>query len=229
MPVTWSSPNWVTVTSSASSTTTLYYPTATWTVTGSATVTHGLSTTIWPRGYTPTGWGIQPSQQRVPRVDPELFRQANDAVAGREAARPPEEIAARQERAMRAAEARQAAQTRGRDILLIVLDETQRAQYLATETFEVTGSAGNRYRIHRGNAGNIAYLDPVTGEERGRLCAHPSMREHWLPDQDVALAQLLALTSDEPAFVALANVHRGIRPPIPTVAGRLTLPALEVA
>jgi hypothetical protein len=38
------------------------------------------------------------------------------------------------------------------------------------------------------------------------------MNEHWLPDQDVALAQMLALTTDEAAFVRLANVHRGRRP-----------------
>ena len=39
------------------------------------------------------------------------------------------------------------------------------------------------------------------------------MAEHWLPDQDVALAQMLAIQADEPGFAALANVHQGVRPP----------------
>lgn len=80
--------------------------------------------------------------------------------------------------------------------------------------FVVTGSAGGRYRIrlHTSN-GNIEWLreDDRVG---GRICAHPTMTEHWLPMADVALAQLLALTTDERAFAALANLHEGEWPPV---------------
>lgn len=115
-----------------------------------------------------------------------------------------------QERAQRA-RSRTEAIERATALLLAVLDERQRESYQATETFDVIGSRGTHYRIHMGSMGNVEWLTP-DGETGGRLCAHPSMNEHWLPDQDVALSQLLALTTDETAFVRLANVHRGRRP-----------------
>jgi hypothetical protein len=94
---------------------------------------------------------------------------------------------------------------------MALLDERQRETYRLTKVFEVIGSHGTLYRIHRGISGNVEWITPE-GEVGGRLCAHPSMNEHWLPEQDVAVAQLLALTADEAAFVRLANVHRGRRP-----------------
>jgi hypothetical protein len=130
----------------------------------------------------------------------------------------PEEEAARAERRARYAQERidriaqqEAARTRARNTLMEFLTPEQRAEYEAHDHFVCTGSEGNRYRIERGSAGNVVYLDE-RGEAAGRLCAHPSMREQWLPDSDVALAQMLALMTDERNFVQIANVHRGRAP-----------------
>lgn len=132
----------------------------------------------------------------------------------------PEEEAARQERqAERERQMeehrriRDEASDRARALLLALLDETQRASYEETSSFEVVGSAGNRYRINRGANGNVLWLDD--DEVRGRLCAHPEFVDGYLPDADVALAQMLALTTDEAAWLQTANVHAGSRPPIP--------------
>jgi hypothetical protein len=105
---------------------------------------------------------------------------------------------------------RQAAHDRAETLLISLLNETQRRTYEEHEWFEVVGSAGNLYRIHRGNSGNIHWLQD--GEVAGRLCAHPSFNHGYLPDPDVALAQMLALRTDEPGFIEMANVHRGNRP-----------------
>lgn len=107
--------------------------------------------------------------------------------------------------------AQESARTRARNTLLEFLTPEQRTEYEAHDHFVCTGSEGNRYRIERGSAGNVVYLDE-RGEAAGRLCAHPSMSEHWLPDQDVALAQMLALMTNERNFVRIANVHRGRAP-----------------
>jgi hypothetical protein len=129
---------------------------------------------------------------------------------GEEAARAERRVRYEQQRNDRIA-AQAAARTRARNTLLEFLTPEQRAEYEAHDHFVCTGSEGNRYRIERGNAGNVVYLDE-RGEAAGRLCAHPSMREQWLPDSDVALAQMLALMTDERNFVQIANVHRGRAP-----------------
>lgn len=98
--------------------------------------------------------------------------------------------------------------------LLGILDDTQRAAYGEDRTFEVIGSLGGRYRIRPGSAGNVDWIDPVTNDIGGVLCAHPILWDGHghLPGPDVALAQMLALATDEAHFVATANVHRGRRP-----------------
>jgi hypothetical protein len=103
------------------------------------------------------------------------------------------------------------AETRARQLLETLLNETQLAMYRQHEYFEVVGSAGNRYRIVRGNAGNVHWLDD-DGQVLGELCAHPSFTHGWLPIPDVAAGQLLALITDEPTFIGIANVHEGRRP-----------------
>lgn len=132
----------------------------------------------------------------------------------------PEEEAARvqrqslfEERRQEAHRRRIAAQDRARSTLYEFLNPTQREDYDAHEHFYVEGSAGNLYRIDLGNAGNVFYVDRATRRALASICAHPSMAEHWLPNQDVQLAQKLALEFDEPGFTAIANVHWGIRPP----------------
>lgn len=104
------------------------------------------------------------------------------------------------------------ARTRARDLLCSLLTAEQALDYTEHRTFEVVGSAGNRYRIRPGSMGNVDYLHD--GEVVGVLCAHPELwdGEGYLPDADVAVAQMLALTTDEAAFVRRANLHRGTRP-----------------
>lgn len=132
----------------------------------------------------------------------------------------PEEEEARIQRRLQAEERRQEAhrrrtyaEGRARDFLREFLNPEQRADYDENEYFYVEGSAGNLYRIDRGNAGNVYYVDRATRRELASICAHPTMREQWLPNQDVALVQKIALETDEPLFTAIANVHWGIRPP----------------
>ena len=132
----------------------------------------------------------------------------------------PEEAAARVQRRLQAEERRQEAhrrrihaEGRARDFLREFLTPEQRDDYDEHEHFYVEGSAGNLYRIDRGNAGNVFYVDRATRRELASICAHPTMSEQWLPNQDVALVQKIALETDEPLFTAIANVHWGIRPP----------------
>jgi hypothetical protein len=146
-----------------------------------------------------------PPPLQVPYYDPPRVRTPEE-----EAARAARILRQNEERTARIA-AQEAARTRARNTLMEFLTPEQRAEYEAEGHFVCTGSEGNRYRIERGNAGNVVYLDE-RGEAAGRLCAHPSMSEQWLPDQDVALAQMLALMTDEQNFVRIANVHRGRAP-----------------
>jgi hypothetical protein len=114
-------------------------------------------------------------------------------------------------------QSRAVAIARGEELLLSLLDENQREAYRFDRMFSVIGSHGTIYRIHRGVSGNIEWIKP-DGTVGGRLCAHPTMREEWIPTEDVMLAQLLALTHDEREFVRVANVHTGQRPPIGVAA-----------
>jgi hypothetical protein len=112
--------------------------------------------------------------------------------------------AAEQDRVRYAAEARATA------LLLSVLPEDQKEPYRLTGVFEIIGSRGGRYRIRRGVAGNIDWLDEH-GNRGGSLCCHPPMHgANWVPTPDVMLAQMLALQCDEADFVRVAN---GPRPP----------------
>jgi len=97
---------------------------------------------------------------------------------------------------------------RGEALLLSLLDEAQQASYRRDGCFEVIGSHGTRYRVTRGTSGNILWI-ASNGDVGGRLCAHPTMEEQWLPTADVMLAQMLALTTDEREFLRVANVHEG--------------------
>lgn len=105
------------------------------------------------------------------------------------------------------------AQEKAAALLLAVLSPDQAQRYRSERRFEVRGSLGGRYEIRSGNAGNVVALSE-SGEVTARLCAHPELYSNgaYLPDADVALAQMLALTTDEAHFVATANVHWGRRP-----------------
>jgi hypothetical protein len=108
---------------------------------------------------------------------------------------------AAEEQQRQAARARVAG--RAEALLASLLDEDQFRSYLQAGWFEVTGSAGGRYRIRRdGQAGNIDEL-PAQGDQRvASLCIHPYGGFH---DADAHAAQYLALVTDEPGFRRTAN------------------------
>jgi hypothetical protein len=111
----------------------------------------------------------------------------------------------------RRAEARVVADARAVDLLVSLLPPEQVDVYRQHGHFEIVGSHGTLYRINTGVSGNVEWITP-DGEVGGQLCAHPTMAESWLPTPDVMLSQMLALLTDEPEFVRLANVHAGRRP-----------------
>jgi hypothetical protein len=110
---------------------------------------------------------------------------------------------------------REEADARAALLLRSLLTDAQWASYQENGWFEVTGSKGGRWRIrNRGQAGNVDLM-PEIGEERdATYCAHPP---GGLPDADAHAAQMLALVTDEEAFVKTANVHwrrPGTTPPL---------------
>jgi hypothetical protein len=66
---------------------------------------------------------------------------------------------------------------------------------------------GRVYRIRRGVAGNVDRLAEVGDAAEVTYCAHPP----GLPAEDVNLAQLLLLATDEDAFLRVANASRPYR------------------
>lgn len=119
----------------------------------------------------------------------------------------------RRQAAREAAAAHEAAEERARELLLSLLPEDQKDPYRLTGVFEIIGSHGTRYRIRRGVAGNIDWLD-ADGHVGGNLCCHAPQGggDRWIPTADVMVGQLLALKTDEPAFLRVAN---GRKPPLP--------------
>ena len=105
---------------------------------------------------------------------------------------------------------------RAAGLLLRLLDEGQRTQYRRDKTFDVTGSAGTRFRIQHGVSGNVVVLDD-TGAQSGVLCGYPDtyvrsgagQPARHLPTEDVLVGQLLVLKADEPHFWREANIYRG--------------------
>lgn len=156
--------------------------------------------------------------------DQQEFRRAylNQWVCSEES----EEDAERRREAHRQYEAERDERTRTRNEataraeawLLTLLDDDQKRDYQQNGTFDIIGSHGGRYRIHQGSMGNVEWIAPLTeaneatSSRQNMLCAHPNMRQGWLPHADVAIGQMLALVTDEPEFLRLANVHSGRRP-----------------
>lgn len=193
--------------------------------TSSATTTN--YTIITPPGgmalpaYSPYTYDWQP----LGEMDPIGFRETptpqpvNPEDAERDAERLQAEHAriytARQQELDERARSRTEATERATALLLALLNTHQREQYEARHSFEVIGSHGTRYRINRGTSGNVEWLTP-DGVVGGQMCAHPTMRGNWLPEPDVHIGQMLALQTDEVAFVQLANMYYGRRPELAT-------------
>ena len=101
--------------------------------------------------------------------------------------------------------AREVARTRAEELLLSLLSEEQAASYRERGWFEVRGSKGGRWRIrNRGQSGNVDLMPEIGEEREATYCAHPP---DGLPDADAHVAQMLALVTDEEAFLRVANCH----------------------
>ena len=101
--------------------------------------------------------------------------------------------------------ARVAARERAEQLLRSLLTPEQVRSYEMRRFFEVTGSAGGRWRIRRGSqAGNVDLLG-ADGAVEATLCCHPP---DGLPEADAHLAQMLQLVTDEEGFRRTGNWTR---------------------
>lgn len=122
----------------------------------------------------------------------------------------------RAEEAVRRAEMR-AAEQRATALLRSLLTPDQLAEMDDRETITVRGSEGTLFRLTVTHYdGNVRWLDEH-GVERGRMCAHPVAwdGEGTLPRPDIIAGQVLALRTDERAFVRIANRFDGAMPTYP--------------
>lgn len=189
-------PYYTYATSTSSANTYLIYPQ--WTTTG-ATVT-------WANGNAPYRWQITTGEYAP---DPGWSWGWNQPPAPLPQYQPPsrEELDQMAAEERHRTEERQAARARiaGRAeaLLASLLDEDQFRSYLRHGWFDVTGSAGGRYRINRnGQAGNVDELAAEGDHRVASLCIHPY---GGYPDADAHAAQYLALVTNEPGFRRTAN------------------------
>lgn len=96
------------------------------------------------------------------------------------------------------------AKAKARTLLLDHLGDEQRAMFEAHHHFDVISSAGRRFRLTLGREGNV-FLMPDVGDQAVRsFCIH--LRDR-VPDEDNVLAQMLALQTDEAAFLRVAGIR----------------------
>jgi hypothetical protein len=127
------------------------------------------------------------------------------------------------------AERRAQANQRARALLEHILSPAQLDELNTRNTVTLVGSEGNRFRLECNHAeGNVQWLgddpDYTAGQPpdypvRGRMCAHPircpEPGQDPLPQLDVIIGQVLALRTDERAFVGHANPYGGEQPSYP--------------
>lgn len=146
---------------------------------------------MWNHGYVPT----QAQVYGFPAVHAALTPEQR---AQREA----EQALLQQQREAADAERKQA-KVNAEKLLLSVLNEDQKRDWVAQGHFCLF-VGDKKYRIKRGRSGNVELLDPRTNEILERYCAHPVQA---VPDEDTAVAQMMYLKHDELRFIGLANVH----------------------
>jgi hypothetical protein len=99
-------------------------------------------------------------------------------------------------------------------LLLSFLTPAQQEELAAHNKITVAGSHGNLFRLRTEHfEGNVEWID-ANGHQLGLMCAHPAADDTgWrLPVADHLLSQILALTTDERAFVRIANRYEGAMP-----------------
>lgn len=110
------------------------------------------------------------------------------------------DVAGRAERRGKLAEKARAA-------LIEILSEENQRRLSREQRVIITGSHGGRYSVAIGYSGNIYRLND-RGEVDVSFCAHPPMMsDRWTecPYEYAMVAQILALQTDEPGFLAVAN------------------------
>lgn len=201
MPTTWTSLNGLMLSATGTTSTMAYYqPSTIWSSSSSTTVTFDWANT-YPSGL-----------ERLWNRPPVRTYGATPSRPARTGSPSP-------------------ARVRARELLVGFLNPLQKAQYDETGKFDIVGSDGTLYRIGPGTNGNVEWLDPANGNVKGKLCAHPCTYDYEnrsIPEPDLHLGQLLALTTDERAWLEVANLHRGEWPPIRT-ARRTELPVNQLA
>jgi hypothetical protein len=180
----------------------------------SGATTHTWTVTLQGGGGGGYAWPAYREPEPADAEEARQWREEREARLDREnAERERWQVEARERRERESLE-RVRADARAEELLLTLLTPAQRERYEASDEFEMIGSLGTIYQIGKGSNGNITWVD-AEGGFGGRLCAHPSMHNTGrLPDADVAVAQLLALTTDEGAFLRKVNVHAGRMPPV---------------
>lgn len=147
----------------------------------------------WYTGTTQSdsmAWSVLPSTS----VPPFYVNTLIDAPLETEAQK-----AERQQRLDKLREAERAAELRAEEVLLMCLNPVQEMEYRQHGCFHLQVNE-RRYRINKGRTGNVELIHE--GLPVYRYCAHPDL---WTPDQDVMLAQMLMLQTDEKRFLATAN------------------------
>lgn len=100
---------------------------------------------------------------------------------------------------------REAVQQRARRLLRSYLTKAQRKELRDRRHVRVIGSAGGRYKLYPGTG--VAYGCELHGTRWFGVksyCLHDADRV--MPPADVTLGQMLLLLSDEPSFLATANM-----------------------
>lgn len=147
-----------------------------------------LGTTTLQWNYTEARPAAETAEQRAER---ERRRQEQDRV--------------REEYREAARKMAEAARQHAEELLTALLTDGQNATWREHRYFTVRGSSSGRtYRIRRGISGNVDLMAEYEDTAEVTYCAHPP----GIPAEDVCLAQLFLLCTDEDAFLAVANVHR---------------------
>ncbi len=97
------------------------------------------------------------------------------------------------------------------ELLLALLSDEQAVTWQEHHWFDVHGGrTGRRYRIRHGIVHNVNLMSEYADEAEVNYCAHPP----GVPAEDVCLAQMFLLVTDEDAFLRVANARR-LRPERP--------------
>ncbi len=211
----WMNCNHVAVTSSASASGIVYLPS--YTTANSITTSYNI---VYPANQAWRDWTSQHPQQQAQTVGTpgivtssqtvwnHFYAEVAQRILTREEAQRVAEESRRlnEELALKAQEReqrRKIADQRAEKLLVMTLDDKQRADFEKDRYFEVISQKSRkRYRITKGMAGNV-YVYNEQNKCIERLCIHVYQD---VPHYDNMLAQKLMLEADEDVFRRTANI-----------------------